>query len=185
MIRQLESQKKVYNNPSSPSSRYNDDTSQLLGLLGDSPGPHEFRYLANGQGAPADSQGNYIYNWRGINPECHRPRHEPGDMQDDFKSTRPRSPTPKAPGIAVVQPDLRLENQRPNLKRALSGDSHSGCDSGGDFTKKRRVALSSSTTNTTEGVDPVVENLRLGKEIVSVCREQIAILAHVLDVVLQ
>ncbi|KAG1884207.1 uncharacterized protein F5891DRAFT_1202951 [Suillus fuscotomentosus] len=158
-------------------------------------------FLANGQGAPVDSQGYYIF------PS--EPLAGP-DTQETLDSAKSHSPSSKAPTIAAGD-DLgkHTSNQHPvniphhNLKRALSGDESNSdvkSDASRQFadnitnslhvqppTKKRRVTLSGSETDSraADNVDGVIENR---KEIVEVLREQTAILArlvHVLEVVSQ
>ncbi|KAG2149155.1 hypothetical protein DEU56DRAFT_752825 [Suillus clintonianus] len=175
---------------SSRGSGYNDGASEILGVEDKHRGG--WRFPANGQGAPADSQGNYVYT--------SEPLAGPG-VQGALDSAKSRSPSPKAPNIASLAGD-DLENhashQHPvniphhNLKRALSGNESNSdvkSDASRHFadnitnslpvqppTKKRRVILSDSKTisKAADKVDEVIENR---KEIVAVLREQTAVLA--------
>lgn len=73
---------------SSRGSSRNDGASQILGVR-DSPDSERWHFPANGQGAPADSQGNYIYS-----QACYQSRAKPGlDAQETLDSQRSQSPT--------------------------------------------------------------------------------------------
>ncbi|KAG1831339.1 hypothetical protein EV424DRAFT_1534428 [Suillus variegatus] len=79
---------------SSRSSGYNDSAAQILGG-GDSP-CIRLRFPACGQGAPADSEGNYDYNK--IYPEYQPPGL---DTQETLDSAKLRSPSSKAHSISA------------------------------------------------------------------------------------
>ncbi|KAG2148879.1 hypothetical protein DEU56DRAFT_753112 [Suillus clintonianus] len=174
---------------SSRSPDYNDSAEQILGG-GDS---HRIilRFPANGQGAPEDSEGNYIYDK--IYPE-YQP---PGLKETLDESAKSRSPSSKGRSIAAGD---EVPNEHPidiipepNLKRALSSDSNTDLksDENRHFAdaitnsprrakpprKKQRVTLQPANQAAVSG------NLRLGEEIVGLLREQIAVLAHILEVV--
>ncbi|KAG1814579.1 hypothetical protein EV424DRAFT_1541407 [Suillus variegatus] len=79
---------------SSRSSGYNDSAAQILGG-GDSP-RIRLRFPACGQGAPADSEGNYDYNK--IYPEYQPPGL---NTQETLDSAKLRSPSSKAHSISA------------------------------------------------------------------------------------
>ncbi|KAG1829950.1 hypothetical protein EV424DRAFT_1583844 [Suillus variegatus] len=185
---------------SSRSSGYNNSAAQILGG-GDSP-RIRLRFPACGQGAPADSEGNYDYNK--IYPE-----YQPLglDTQETLDSAKLRSPSSKAHSISAGDevPDQHPVDiiPQPNLKCALSSESNTKFkpDENRHFAdvitnsprrakpppsrKKQRVTLQPGSEATTANRAVVSGNLRLGEEIVEVLREQIAVLARVLEVMSQ
>ncbi|KAG1796865.1 hypothetical protein EV424DRAFT_1546848 [Suillus variegatus] len=184
---------------SSRSSCYNDSAAQILGG-GDSPSHIRLRFPADGQGASADSEGNYDYNK--IYPEYQPPGL---DTQETLDSAKSWSLSLKAHSISAGDevPDQHPVDitPQPNLKHALSSESNTGFkpDENRHFAdvitnsprwakpprKKQRVTLQPGSEATTANRAVVSGNLRLGEEIVEVLREQIAVLAHVLKVMSQ
>ncbi|KAG1837936.1 hypothetical protein F4604DRAFT_1928506 [Suillus subluteus] len=178
---------------SSRGSSHNDGASQILRVR-DS--PYSERWPANGQGAPADSQGNYIYS-----QAYYRARAKLGvDAQETLDSQRSQSPTHNMRGDAEQEHENSLVDiPRAILKRALSSNSKLDCNSDGLQPEKAqsRRDFAHNITNSSQAELPPAKKrrtadngdkerlARLGKEIVMIVQEQTTLLARVFEAVSQ
>ncbi|KAG1786242.1 uncharacterized protein HD556DRAFT_1313596 [Suillus plorans] len=180
---------------SSRGSSRNDGASQILGVR-DSPDSERWHFPANGQGAPADSQGNYIYS-----QACYQSRAKPGlNAQETLDSQRSQSPTHNTREDAEQEhEDFPVNIPRTILKRALSSDSSLGCkshrlqhekaqsrrDFARDITNSSQVELPPAKKRRTTDNGDKERLAGLGKEIVMILQEQTALLARVFEAVSQ